>query len=100
MFYKNNNEAGEGQSYYTLYHEAQGFITKSEDISSTDVVGVSPIEGLDAVSILAMPVNSVMNEYSAVNFYNVSVAESVLMLDDLVEGENTYGNMTYSELLF
>ena len=99
MFYKNNNIAKEGYSYASLYDDAKGFITKTEDISSIKVVGVSPIEGLEAVAILAMPVDSVMNEFSAVNFYNVSVAESILTLDDLVDGENTYGNMTLSESL-
>ena len=99
MFYKNNNIAKEGYSYASLYDDAKGFITKTEDISSIKVVGVSPIEGLEAVAILAMPVDSVMNEFSAVNFYNVSVAESILTLDDLVDGENTCGNMTFSESL-
>ena len=99
MFYKNNIIEDEGYSYASLYADAKGFITKDEDISSTDVVGVSPIEGLEAVAILAMPVGSVMNEFSSVNFYNVSVAESLLTLDDLVEGVNSYGNMTFSESL-
>lgn len=101
LFYKNNNLEAEGESYASLLVDAKGFITQGSDISSTTVVGVSPVDGLEPVAILSMPVDSTTNAFSVVNFDSVDIAESILLLTDLVEGENSYDvSMTFSETLF
>ena len=88
LFYKNNNFVEQGESYADMMGDSHAFITQSEDIDSTDVYGVSPIEGLGAVSMMAMPVGS--SSYTSVNFGDSSVAEKVLDVVALNEGENAF----------
>ena len=88
LFYKNNNIVEQGESYADMLGDSPAFITQSEDIDSTDVYGVSPIEGLGAVSMMAMPVGS--SSYTSVNFGDSSVAEKVLDVVALNEGENAF----------
>ena len=94
MFYKNNNEQPEGDSYSDLLNNCTRFISSEEDLTSISVSGVYNFTGLNPVSMLAMPVGS--SVYSAVDFGTVDIADSVISLEDIVEGENEFSyNMTY-----
>ena len=94
LFYKSNSIVENGESYADMMGDPHAFITRSEDIYSTDVYGVSPIEGLDAVSVMAVPVGS--NSFTSVNFGDSSIAERVLDVATLNEGENAFSvDMTF-----
>ena len=88
MFYKNSNEQPEGDSYMDLLKNSTSFISSADDLTSVSVRGVYNFTGLNAVSMLAMPVGS--SSYSAVDFGTVDIADSVISNIDIVEGENEF----------
>ena len=94
MFYKNNNEQTEGDSYLDLLENSTSFISSEEDLTSISVRGVHNFTGLNPVSMLAMPVGSSL--YSSVDFGTVDIADSVISNIDIVSGENAFpDDMSY-----
>ena len=90
LFYKNSASSEVGQSYASMLEAAAGFLDEDSDFSNSEVVGVSPHLGLNAISLMAMVVDDSEKKFSAVYFENEDVAESVIGLSDLIIGCNTY----------
>lgn len=98
LFYKNSNAAPEGESYFDMLADAHGFLSSEEDVADADVVGVSPVEGLNPISLMAIPVNGPLSTNSAIYFDDADIAHSVVEVSDVIEGCNTYStNFTLVE---
>ena len=98
LFYKNSNAAPEGESYFDMLADAHGFLSSEEDVADADVVGVSPVEGLNPISLMAIPVDGPLSTNSAIYFDDADIAHSVVEVSDVIEGCNTYStNFTLVE---
>ena len=101
LFYKNSNAAPEGESYFDLLSDAHGFISSEDDIANATVVGVSPVEGFNPISLMAIPVDGPLSTNSAIYFADTDIAHSVVEVSDVIEGCNTYStNFTLVETCF
>ena len=92
LFYKNSNLSPVGESYNDMLLHPEGFLMAGDDITDDSVVGLSPLEGLRPVSLMAVPVDAMGSAFSAVYFEDVDVASSIVEMTDVIPGCNEYSS--------